>query len=143
MILAFFATAISHRHRNVAIEVEAALAKEPRLAKPAIELARMIRSREITSSGMLRILIRLNTLRPAEIHAHARASHPVTWAIATWIAELVDSCIEQLTRVSPKLNAIVHRRFDAARKEAKEVDLRVSSTGHPVCAAAAPFRPQL
>jgi Asp-tRNA(Asn)/Glu-tRNA(Gln) amidotransferase A subunit family amidase len=43
-----------------------------------------------------------------------------------WIAELVETCIEQITRVNVKLNAIVHRRFDAARAEAKEVDRLVS-----------------
>lgn len=46
--------------------------------------------------------------------------------IAMWIAELVETCIEQITRVNVKLNAIVHRRFDAARAEAKEVDRLVS-----------------
>src|SRR5262249_49433009 len=33
-------------------------------------------------------------------------------------AELVDAAIDRIERIDPRLNAVIHRRFDHARKEA-------------------------
>jgi len=45
--------------------------------------------------------------------------------------ELVDIAIARLEAVNPKLNAVIHRRFDEARDEAKQVDRNTPFAGVP------------
>lgn len=42
--------------------------------------------------------------------------------------EVVEKHIEQINKVNPALNAVVANRFDEARKEAEEADLKVENT---------------
>jgi len=47
-------------------------------------------------------------------------------------AELVDAAIERVERLNPQLNAVIHERFDAARKEASAGDLAGPFAGVPI-----------
>ncbi len=56
--------------------------------------------------------------------------------LATWIrdrvvssSEVVDCSIRRIQQVNPALNAVVHTRFEAARKEAKAADERTDRQG--------------
>jgi amidase len=45
--------------------------------------------------------------------------------------ELVDAAIDRIERLDPKLNAVIHRRFDQARAEAAQVDRAAPFAGVP------------
>lgn len=47
-------------------------------------------------------------------------------------SELLDEAIKAVERVNPKLNSLIHERFDAARTEAKTVDLNAPFGGVPM-----------